>query len=293
VIDLYRAAPHIRLHRDKVIVIKVGGGSLGSAHAREALARQISLVHDLGSHVVVVHGGGPQTDELQRLLGDEPEMVDGRRVTTEAALRALRMATGGELNGLFVGSLRALGTPAVGLSAASGILTASRRPPLATTRGPVDFGLVGDLERVDVSTLVAVLDAGSVPVVCPPAADEKGGALNVNADLAAAAIAVEMESAKLVLMTGTPGILARHDDPGSLLSAITLSELDALEDEGGLAKGMLVKAAAIRKAIRGGVGRVHVVSGSDPDALLLELYTNHGAGTLVTLEPEVAPILTC
>lgn len=288
--DLIRAVPHVRLHRGKTLVIKAGGGCVARPSAMRALARQLGAVHALGSRVVVVHGGGPQTDALQRLLGDEPRMVDGRRVTTPTAMRALRMATAGELNGELVAALGAEGAPAIGVSGASaGLLVATRRPPMQTTAGLVDFGEVGDLRSVDPRPLLTLLDEGYVPVVCPPAGDGAGGFLNVNADLTAASLAVALRAAKLVLVTGAPGVLANPEDPRSLLSALSLAELDALEESGALRAGMRVKAAAIRAALYGGVGRVHVVSGADPEALLRELYTNHGAGTLITREPEVAP----
>ena len=288
--DLFRAAPHIRLHRGSTMVIKVGGGVLARPAPLRNLARQVATIQALGARVVVVHGGGPQTDALQRTLGEEPRMVDGRRVTTKIAMRALRMATAGELNGALVAALGAEDAPAIGVSGASaGLLVAERRPPMTTTEGEVDFGLVGDVREVDPQPLVALVDDGYVPVVCPPAGDGQGGFLNVNADVTAAEIAVALGAAKLILVTGAPGVLANPKDPHSLLSALSLTELDALEQSGALEKGMRVKSAAIRSALNGGVGRVHVVSGTDPEALLRELYTNHGAGTLVTREAQVAP----
>lgn len=288
--DLFRAIAHIRLHRAKTIVIKIGGGSLAKPAGLRAIARQIGVVQALGSRVVVVHGGGPQTDALQRLLGEEPRMVDGRRVTSPIALRALRMGTAGELNGEVVAALTAEGAPAIGVSGASaGLLLANRRAPMQTSAGLVDFGEVGDLKSVDSRPLSVLLDAGYVPVVCPPAGDGKGGFLNINADLTAAAIAVTLGAAKLVLVTGAPGVLSDPDDPRSLLSALCLADLDALEKSGAVRGGMKVKSTAIRHALKGGVGRVHVVSGSDPEALVRELYTNHGAGTLITTVPQTAP----
>jgi acetylglutamate kinase len=250
----------------------------------------VAVVHALGARVVVVHGGGPQTDALQRMLGEEPRMVDGRRVTTPTAMRALRMATAGELNGEVVASLAAEGAPAVGVSgASSGLLVAKRRAPTRTSEGIVDFGEVGDVQSVDPKPLLALIDDGFIPVLCPPAGDGNGGFLNVNADLTAASIAVALGAAKLVMLTGAPGILSNPEDPNSLHSALSIAELDSMEESGALRGGMRVKAAAIRAALYGGVGRVHVVSGGDEHSLLAELYTTHGAGTLVTREPEKAP----
>jgi acetylglutamate kinase len=288
--DLFKAAPHVRLHRGKTFVIKAGGGTIAKPATMRQFAKQVAVVHALGARVVVVHGGGPQTDALQRMLGEEPRMVDGRRVTTPTAMRALRMATAGELNGEVVASLVAEGAPGVGVSgASSGLLVAKRRAPTRTSEGLVDFGEVGDVQSVDPRPLLALIEDGFVPVVCPPAGDGNGGFLNVNADLTAASIAVALGAAKLVMLTGAPGILSNPSDSSSLLSALSIGELDSLEESGALRGGMRVKAAAIRAALYGGVGRVHVVSGSDPEALLRELYTTHGAGTLVTREPEKAP----
>ena len=289
-IDLFRAAPHVRLHRGRIIVLKIGGAALAKPAALHAFARQVAVVHALGSKVVVVHGGGPQTDEMERLLGDEPRRVDGRRVTSALGLRALRLATAGELHGDVVAVLAAEGALAVGVSGASaGLLVAARRPPVETSEGVVDYGEVGDVRAVDPAPLLALLDAGFVPVVSPPASDGKGGFLNVNADVAAARLAIALGASKLVLVTDVAGILSSPDDPRSFLSTISLDQLGALAAGGALRGGMLPKAAAIRTALTGGVERVHVVGGTDGEAILAELYTNHGAGTLVTLEPQTAP----
>lgn len=289
-IDLIRAAPHIALHRGKTFVIKIGGEPLAQRAHRRAFAQQVAAIHALGSRLVLVHGGGPQTDSVQRFLGEEPRMIGGKRVTTPLALRALCMATAGELHGELLADLAAAGVPAAGLAGASaGLLVARKRPPVQTEQGTVDFGAVGDLTGVDVVPLRALLEAGRLPVVSPPVSDGAGGLLNVNADFMAAAIAAALGAAKLVLVTGAPGILTDPSDPASLVSALSLEELCALETAGKVRGGMQAKATAIRRAIEGGVARVHVVSGLDPRALLVELYTNHGAGTLVTREREDAP----
>ena len=291
-IDLVRAAPHIALHRGQTFVIKLGGEPLAQRLHRRSLARQIAAIHALGSRVVLVHGGGPQTDSVQRALGEEPRLIGGKRVTTPLALRALCMATAGELHGELLAELAAHGVPAAGLAGASaGLLVARKRPPVQTEQGLVDFGAVGDLVGVDVVPLRALLEAGRLPVISPPVSDGQGGLLNVNADFMAAAIAVALGAAKLVLVTGAPGILTDPNDPNSLVSALSLAELAQLEQAGRVRGGMLAKATAIRRALEGRVGRVHVVSGLAEAALLIELYTNHGAGTLVTREKEEATAL--
>lgn len=287
-VDLFQAAPHVRLHRGRTIVVKSGGEPLARPGGVERFAHQLAVVQALGSRVVVVHGGGPQTDELQRKLGEEPRKVDGRRTTTPVALTALRMATAGMLSGDVVAALTAAGARAVGVSGA-GVITARRRPPMKTSQGQVDLGLVGDVEAIDVEPLLALLDAGQIPVVSPPVGDGQGGFLNVNADLLAAELAGRLGATKLVFATGAPGILGDPNDRSTLLSALSLRELDGLEREGVLAAGMSVKAASIRAALEAGVERVHIVSGHETDAILRELYTNHGSGTLVTRESQRAP----
>ncbi len=284
--NLDRAIPHVRAHRGKRFVIKVGGACVAHPARVAAFAHQAAAVQALGAQVVVVHGAGPQTDALQRELGEEPRKVAGRRVTTPAALRALVRATREELNGALCAALTAEGARAV--PAAPDALVARRRPPVVVDGETVDFGAVGDVQDVDVAPLFAALEGDAIPVLGPPASDGNGGLLNVNADLAAAHLAVALRAEKLVLLTEAPGVLADPADPGSLTSALCLEDLAELEQAGALQGGMRVKAAATRLALEGGVPNVHVVSGLLPGALLGELYTTHGTGTWITRDPQGA-----
>ena len=288
--ELVRAAAHVRHHQGAVMVLKIGGACLRKPRFQRALAEQIATIQALGGRPVVVHGGGPQIDAVQRSLGEQPRMVDGRRVTTPTALRALRMATAGELNGELAAALTTAGSPAVGVCAAdAGIVIATKRKPSSTSEGEVDFGAVGDVSTVDPAPLLGLIAQGVTPVVCPPVGDGEGSFLNLNADTLAASLAGALNAAKLVLLTGEAGILGDPDDPESVLSALGLATLEQLDASGALRAGMKVKAAAVRLAILAGVPKVHIVSGVDPEALLVELYTSHGSGTLITAEePEVA-----
>jgi acetylglutamate kinase len=153
---------------------------------------------------------------------------------------------------------------------------------MMTAEGPVDFGAVGDIDSIHAKPLLALMDSGAIPVLCPPASDGEGGFLNVNADLMAAEVALALGAKKLLLLTSAAGILQGQGAEQAVVSTLDLGELDALEQAGDLQDGMLVKKAAIDRAVGGGVEQVHVLSGQDPEALLVELYTNHGAGTLVT-----------
>ncbi len=284
-VNLRRAAPFLRRHRGRLFVVKIGGSSLERPAALASLAEEVALVEALGARLVLVHGGGPQTDVLQRALGEEPRKVAGRRVTTPLALRALRLATQ-RLSAEVCAALEASGARAIAVG--GGSLGAERRPPMVLDGERVDLGLVGDLVSVDAVALEGALARGGVPVLAPPASDGAGGWLNVNADLTAARVACALRADKLVFVTDRGGILRDPADAGSVVSTLDLAGLSELERTGALAGGMRVKSVAIRSALAGGVARVHVVSGLEPGALLGELYTTEGTGTLVERESAQA-----
>ena len=282
---LRAAAPYLRLYRGRVFVVKLGGEVLSRASRIEALVEQAGVLQALGVRVVIVHGGGPQSTELTERLEHEARMVAGRRVTGPEDLKVASYVLNGEVNTKLLSACRACGIPAAGLSGVdAGLVVARRRPPVKMEGAgdkPVDFGFVGDIERVDPSVLNLLLKDGLIPVVSPLSADPQGGLLNINADTVAASLAVAIKAEKLVLTMAAPGILADRSDPSTLLSYLDLSGLQQLREKGALADGMLPKATAIESAIAGGVPRVHLVSGSTQDALLREVFTNEGCGTLV------------
>ncbi len=283
-IDLESAEPFVRAHRGKLFVIKIGGECLANQKRLQRVAREIARVEAFGPRLVIVHGAGPQTDALQRGLGEDPRKIGGRRITSRLALRALQHATLGELGPGLAAAMNTAGARAVAVGAGAGVLVAERRLPVIIDGERIDFGYVGDLKTVDVEALHVLVEQGFVPVLSPPASDGAGGMLNVNADLVAASIACAMGAEKLVLMTTAAGILKNPQDPTSLFSTLCLEELDALLQGGALVDGMRVKAEAIRSALNGDVARVHAVSGIQPNALLSELYTAEGSGTLITRE---------
>ena len=282
---LRAAAPYLRLYRGRVFVVKLGGEVLSRASRIEALVEQAGVLQALGVRVVIVHGGGPQSTELTQRLKHQARMVAGRRVTGPEDLKVASYVLNGEVNTQLLAACRACGIPAVGLSGVdAGLVMARRRPPVKMEGAgdePVDFGFVGDIERVEPAVLDLLLQQGMIPVVSPLSADSQGGLLNINADTVAASLAVAIKAEKLVLTMSAPGILADRCDPSTLLSYLDLSGLQRLREEGALADGMLPKAMAIQSAIEGGVPRVHLVSGSTQDALLREAFTNEGCGTLV------------
>ena len=274
---LKMAAPYIRLYKGKTFVLKAGGAIFASEEKTRALLEQVALLHQLGIRMVFVHGGGPQSTELQKALGIDPRIVEGRRVTCEKTLEVTMMVLNGLVNTRILALCRELKLPAVGLSGVdAGLIKARRRSP-----HPVDFGFVGDIVEVDAEVLEKLLQLGYVPVVSPLSADSSGTVLNINADTVASALAVAMKAEKLVLATGAPGILEDPKDTKSVVSYTDLAGLERLKRTGSLEDGMMPKASSIENALQGGVPRVHVISFQEPDALLLEVFTNEGTGTLV------------
>jgi acetylglutamate kinase len=280
---LKHAAPYIRLFKGKVFVLKAGGEIFADPAQTGALMEQVGILHQVGIRVVLVHGGGPQSTELATALGLDTTFIDGRRVTDGASLDVATMVLNGQINTRVLAACRDLQIPAVGISGVdAGLIRAHRRPPVERDGDEsVDYGFVGDIDSVEADILVKQLDNGLMPVVSPLSCDEAGTILNINADTVAAAIAAELDAEKMILLTGTPGVLEDINDPRSLISYIDRAALDKLRDDGKLADGMLPKAAAIDAALANGVKRVHVISYKVPDSLLLEVFTNEGTGTLV------------
>ena len=284
---LKSAAPYIRMYKGKTFVVKTGGGVFAEAESTRTLVEQIGILHYFGVRVVLVHGGGPQLTELSAALGVPTQMVEGRRVTDLRSIEVTAMVLNGLINTRLLAMCRDLNIDAVGLSGVdAGLVRAHKRPPVLLHAGaePVDFGFVGDIEAVDTTVLKKLLDNGLMPVVSPLSADENGTLLNINADTVAAALGAALGAEKLILCTGTPGILGSVNDPGSLISYTDLAGLKRLRESGQIADGMLPKAKAIEDAIRGGVRRVHVVSYRAPEGILSEVFTNEGTGTLIVAD---------
>jgi acetylglutamate kinase len=289
---LKSAAPYIRMYKGKTFVIKAGGGVFGNAALTQSLIEQISILHYMGVRVVMVHGGGPQVTEVSDAMGVKTRMVQGRRVTDEKAIDVTSMVLNGLINTRILAICRELNVQAVGLSGVdAGLVQAHKRKPIRLEGSDelVDFGLVGDIDRIDTSAIRNLLENGYLPVISPLSADERGTLLNINADTVAAAIGAALSAEKLILCTGAPGILERLEDPGSLISYTDLEGLAKLRDSGSISDGMLPKVRAIENAIKGGVRRVHVVSYSAPEGILGEVFTNEGTGTLIVDDIDALP----
>jgi acetylglutamate kinase len=285
---LKSAAPYIRMYKNKVFVIKAGGAVFSDEISTRGLIEQVAILHQVGIKTVLVHGGGPQLDNLQATLGLDTRMVNGRRVTDQKSIDVTAMALNGLINTRILAICRALDIEAIGLSGVdAGLIRAHKRPPVPIAEGSletIDYGFVGDIDSVNSAVLEKLLENGLMPVVSPLSADDNGVLLNINADTVAAAIGAALSAEKLVLCTGAPGILEHVDEPGSVISYTDILGLQRLREQGSLKDGMLPKATAIEHAIRRGVRRVHVISYKSSDSLLAEIFTNEGTGTLVVAD---------
>ena len=276
---LVEALPWLKQFSGRTVVVKYGGHAMTSPELQAAFAEDVVFLRYSGVRVVVVHGGGPQITEHLDRLGLESEFAGGLRVTTSESMQVVRMVLVGQVNPTVVGLINAHGPFAVGLSGEDAhLLTAERRP--ATVDGElVDVGLVGDVVDVQPQIVRALLDEGKVPVVATVAPGLDGEIYNVNADTAAAAIAIALGAEKLVVLTDVEGLYADWPASTDVVSQITADELEALLPE--LASGMVPKMEACLRAVRGGVPRAHVLDGRVPHSLLLELFTDEGIGTMV------------
>lgn len=275
---LHNAAKYVRKFRGKPFVVKLGGEILEDPALRKAVCTQLALLWSFSIPLVIVHGGGAGLDALCTELGLETTKVAGRRVTSAPVLDAAKMAFKGRIQMDLLASLEVAGLPAVGLSGQDAGLVKSHKRPV----GEVDYGLVGDVDTVDPSVLRHLLDGGYVPVVAPFSATAEGQVLNTNADTIAAEIAAALGVEKLFFILKVPGLLRDVTEPSSL---VPLADLQTLKElEGAIKDGMKPKITAARRALEGGVKSVHLVSGSRPDAILAEVFTNEGSGTMLVAD---------
>lgn len=273
---LIEALPFMQEHRGKVVVIKYGGAAMERAPLSRSFAEDVSLLQHAGIHPVIVHGGGPQVSELSERLGVPPRFVDGVRVTDRETLDVATMVLAGKVNTRIVAMLVASDVPAVGLSGVDGGLAVARR------QTEPDLGYVGEIVRVGAEVLSTLMTKGFVPVVAPIAADADGHPLNVNADLMAAELSIGLEAEKLVYMNDVPGVIG---DGGELLSELGVQEvLDLLARGEAVGGGMIPKLESAVRALKAGVGRVHLLDGRVEHSLVLELFTPEGVGTMITLD---------
>ena len=271
---LVESLPYIRRFWRKVVVIKYGGNAIGDNAALASFAEDVVLMRAVGMRPVVVHGGGPQIGDLMQRLGKVPEFRDGLRVTDAETLDIARMVLVGKVNRDIVAAINVHGPLAVGLSGEdAGFIKASARAP--------ELGFVGDVADVDAGIVERLLAQDLIPVVATIGSDDEGQAYNINADTAAGAIAAALQAEKLVYLTDIEGLRRDKDDPSTLVSSLTVDELEAMVTEGAIVDGMIPKAVSCLNALHSGVGGAHILDGRAPHALLLEIFTNEGVGTMV------------
>ncbi|MHA7134867.1 acetylglutamate kinase [Oerskovia turbata] len=278
---LLEAMPWLQEFRDALVVVKYGGNAMIDDELKAAFARDMVFLRQVGLHPVVVHGGGPQISAMLARLGIESEFRGGLRVTTPEAMDVVRMVLTGQVSRELVGLINAHGPYAVGLSGEDGGLLRARRRHAMVDGEPVDVGLVGDVVEVHPSAVQDLLDAGRIPVVSTiaPDIDDPTQVLNVNADTAAAALAVALGAKKLIVLTDVEGLYTSWPDKSSLVAEITRSELADLLPS--LESGMAPKMEACLRAVSGGVPRATVIDGRVAHSVLLEVFTTRGNGTMV------------
>jgi acetylglutamate kinase len=277
---LIHALPYIQQYRGRVMVVKYGGNAMINGELKSAVIEDLILMSCVGIKTVLVHGGGPEIESMLNALGKESRFVQGLRYTDEETMEVVQMVLCGKVNKDITALIEQAGGKAMGLCGIDGAMLGARR----YRPGGEDIGLVGEIVSVNPETLESLLAAGVIPVVSSVALgieEDRGKVFNVNADTAAAKIAAALGAEKLILMTDVRGILRDVHDPDSLIKVIPRPELDNLQKDGIVSKGMIPKTDCCALALDGGVKRAHIIDGRLPHALLIELFTDEGIGTMI------------
>ncbi len=278
---LAEAMPYIRRFHGKTIVVKYGGNAMTDESLKRSFAQDVVLLRLVGMNPVVVHGGGPQIESLLGRLGKKGVFVQGMRVTDDETMDVVEMVLGGQVNKEVVTLINQAGGRAVGLTGQDGAFIRARKMLVASSDKPnemLDIGQVGEIEAIDPRVIDALEDRGFIPVVAPIGVGENGESFNINADLVAGKLASVLQAEKLVVLTNTAGVL---DKAGKLITGISPREIDALFADGTIHGGMLPKINSALDAARSGVKSVHIIDGRVDHALLLEILTDQGVGTLI------------
>ncbi|MFV0371640.1 MAG: acetylglutamate kinase [Azonexus sp.] len=278
---LAEALPYIQRFHGKTIVVKYGGNAMTDEHLKRCFARDVVLLKLVGFNIVVVHGGGPQIENLLGRVGKKGEFVQGMRVTDAETMEVVEMVLGGQVNKDVVNLINQAGGKAVGLTGKDGRFIRARKLLLENKDNPgdlIDVGQVGDITKIDPS-LIALLETGAfIPVIAPIGVGPEGETYNINADVVAGKVAEILKAEKLVLLTNTPGVL---DKDGKVVTDVTPTQINALVEDGTLHGGMLPKIGSALDAAQHGVKSVHIIDGRVEHALLLEILTSHGFGTMI------------
>ncbi len=280
---LVEALPYIQRFAGKRIVIKYGGNAMLSQELTKKVLQDITLLKYIGLSPIVVHGGGPEINQTLSNLGIESKFAGGLRVTDAATMEVVQMVLAGKINKEIVAKLNQLGGKAIGLCGKdAGLLQAEKQPPV----GGVDLGFVGRITGVNTSLLALLTDDEYIPVIAPIGVGKQGESYNINADTAAAEIASAIRAEKLMFLTDVDGIRAQADDPSTLIPVIGAKEIAGMIEDGSIAGGMIPKVQGCLESLKHGVRRTHILDGTLPHPLLLEIFTDTGIGTMVLEENE-------
>jgi len=281
---LIEALPYIQRFAGKTLVVKYGGNAMTDPELESSFARDIVLLKTVGLNPIVVHGGGPQVDSLLKRLGQESDRIDGMRVTDQATMEVVEMVLGGSVNKSIVNLINQHGGRAIGLTGKDGNLLRARKLLMEKQEADgsvsqIDLGMVGEVTGVKTDVLEMFTQGDFIPVIAPLGVDEEGNTYNINADLVAGKVAEALGAEKLILLTNITGVL---DENKNLLTGLTTQEVDRLIETGVIYGGMIPKVGCALDAVKGGVVSAHIVDGRVQHATLLEIFTDHGVGTLIT-----------
>jgi acetylglutamate kinase len=276
---LIEALPYIINFKGSIIVIKYGGSAMIKEDLKISFAKDIVLLKHLGMHPVIVHGGGKRISELMEKLGKKPQFVEGHRVTDSETVEIVEMVLSGVVNKEIVTNIIKNGGKAVGISGKDNFTIKAKKKLYKD----IDIGFVGQVEKINNELIVSLIQDGYIPVISPLGVDDDGNSYNINADDVVAEIAVSLKAEKLIYLTDVDGIYRDINDKNSLISSITVKELQNLIDSGIATGGMIPKLTSIIGAIERGVNKVHIINGTIPHSLLIELFTDEGIGTQITL----------
>jgi len=287
-LDLLRESlPYIQRFKGKTFVVKFSGKITEDAENLASLAEELALIHQVGIRLCIIHGGGKQLSEMAKKLGVVQTVIEGRRVTDDETLDLAKMVFRGKINTEILAHLRHRGIDAVGLSGIDGgVVNAVRRPPKEISddqgnKNLIDFGNVGDIVSVDTRLIELLLSDSYLPVISSLAADDKGKIFNINADTVASEIAVSLHAEKLILMTDVDGIYKDQADQSTLISRMTVNEMQQMIETGTATGGMIPKLQSLMSLLERGVHSAHIISGQRRNALLSEVFTNKGTGTML------------
>lgn len=275
---LVRALPYIRQYYGKTIVIKYGGNAMADDILKESVMKDVVLLRYVGMQPVLVHGGGPEVTQMMQRLGKSPSFVGGLRVTDAETMEIVEMVLAGKTNKGIVSLIQQQGGKAVGLSGKDGDLFIARK----SMPGGADLGFVGEVEEINTEVINTIIREGYIPVISSVAVGREGKSYNINADHVAGELAGALEAAKLMMLTDVRGVYSDINDKSSLISALSCDEAREMISSGQIAEGMIPKVEACIIALNGGVEKAHIIDGTIPHALIMEIFTDEGIGTMVT-----------